>query len=124
VKVGDEITFKVGLQDRSMPHPVEDQIVVRIIEETAPSKPNKKTTDLESLPWPEGFNDDIRVPSIPAGFVLRVVMTVADDLLKSLSSPSSRRRSSGSHASLARGRAQALAEWKCGTLGKRPTLRL
>src|SRR5882672_5826575 len=44
---------------------------------------------------------------------LAVVMTVADDLLKSLSSPSSRRRSSGSHASLARGRAQAWAEWKC-----------
>jgi hypothetical protein len=96
VKVGDEITFKVGLQDHSMPHPVEDQIVVRIIEETAPSKPNKKTktkakrdagdngdkegtgkpapthglppyrlltedgrkvADLESLPWPEGFNE-------------------------------------------------------------------
>jgi len=96
VKVGDEITFKVGLQDHSMPHPVEDQIVVRIIEETTPSKPNKKTktkakrdagdngdkegtgkpapthglppyrlltedgrkvADLESLPWPEGFNE-------------------------------------------------------------------
>jgi hypothetical protein len=96
VKVGDEITFKVGLQDPSMPQPVEDEIAVRIIEETAPSKPNKKTkskakpaagdhgdkagtgtpapthglppyrlltedgrkvANLQSLPWPDGFNE-------------------------------------------------------------------
>src|ERR1700756_2457945 len=79
-----------------MPQPVEDQIVVHIIEETAPSKSNNKTNpkaksdagnhgdkegtgtpapthglpsyklltedgrkvgNLQSLPWPEGFNE-------------------------------------------------------------------
>jgi hypothetical protein len=43
VKVGDEIAFKVGLQDASMPEPVEDGITVSIIEE-ADAKPKKKNT--------------------------------------------------------------------------------
>src|SRR5205814_10120082 len=42
-KVGDEIVFKVGLQDASMSEPVEDRITLRIIEE-ADAKPKKKNT--------------------------------------------------------------------------------
>jgi len=40
VQVGDEIVLKVGLQDASMPQPVEDSITVRITEE-ADSRPRK-----------------------------------------------------------------------------------
>jgi hypothetical protein len=43
VQVGDEIVFKIGLQDASMPQPVEDLITVRITEE-ADARPAKKTT--------------------------------------------------------------------------------
>jgi hypothetical protein len=41
VQVGDKIVLKVGLQDASMPQPVEDLITVRITEE-ADAKPKKK----------------------------------------------------------------------------------
>ena len=76
VKVGDEITFQVGLQDSSMPQPVEDQIALRVVEETAPYKPNKKTIkkterdagdhgDKDDLPekWTPGY---ARISPLPA----------------------------------------------------------
>ena len=43
VQIGDQIVLKVGLQDASMPQPVEDSIMVRITEE-ADSRTRKNTT--------------------------------------------------------------------------------
>ena len=48
VQVGDEIVLKIGLQDASMPQPVEDSITVRITEE-ADSRPRKNITKRDKL---------------------------------------------------------------------------
>ena len=42
LEVGDEITFRVGLQDNSMPLPVEDTLTIRIVDEQKEPKKAKK----------------------------------------------------------------------------------
>jgi hypothetical protein len=68
VKVGDKITLKVGLQDPSMAQPVQDRTTVKIVEETVPPKPPKKTKTKSRTSVGDGGNKEgERKPAPPHG---------------------------------------------------------
>lgn len=69
VKVGDKITLKVGLQDPSMAQPFQDRTTVKIVEETVPPKPPKKTKTKSRTSVGDGGNKEgERKPAPPTVF--------------------------------------------------------
>lgn len=50
LRVGERLTFKVGLQDPAMPGPVEDTLTIHITEEEVPAEPQPKGRKREQKP--------------------------------------------------------------------------
>jgi hypothetical protein len=68
LKVGDKIVLKVGLQDPSMTHPVEDQVRIRIVDEEKELKKEKKKGEARSGKKgdKEGHGDRAPTHGLPA----------------------------------------------------------
>jgi hypothetical protein len=73
VRAGDMFTFKIGLQDDSMPQPVEDELTVRIVEEEKTEKQAKRTSAAQS--GSEGRSEGTGKPSPTHGLPRYVLLT-------------------------------------------------
>jgi hypothetical protein len=74
VRVGDKLTFTLGLQDDAMPRPVQDTITVRIVDEDH-EQPQKRTSNGKSQGGNQGSKPGAGPPAPTHGLPRYILLT-------------------------------------------------